>query len=204
MYHCTVLRCVAYPGDLGLEPCELNHERPHDITNIACCSLFYLTAVDLRAKAIASHVVHMLECAAKKWWGFLDAHFTGRYFGQEQGAAFGFHLRNALDAAYGYPEQHAVSPLRLALAGFLDVVLPLIIRQPTVVDLLCTRTWQRFSGAITADLVEFRRRRGGAQIPRGVMYDEATIEALLESTAMARGGAAASGSGGRAKEPARF
>ncbi|PNY27289.1 Uncharacterized protein TCAP_02784 [Tolypocladium capitatum] len=193
-----LLRRVAYPGDAGLEPCEFNHEKPHDIANIACCSLFYHTAVHLRAKAIACHVLHMLECTAKKWWEFLDAHFAGWFFGRDQGAAFGVHLRNALDAAYGYPEQHVVGPLRLALAGFLDVVLPLIVRQPEVVDLLCTRTWQRYSRAITADLVEFRRRRGGAQIPNGVTHDEATIEALLESNAMARRGAAARGSGGGA------
>lgn len=180
-----------------LDPCERKYENPRDIAHVTCCALFYVVAVDLRSKRMAAHVLGMLERATEDWKSYLDTHFPTREMSYYQGQAFTVHLRNALDTAYGHPSPDVVGPLRLALAGFLDVVLPLIVRQPTIIDLFSSTAWKCYGGAVTADLVEHRRRRASAQF---VLAREEGLQALFDKLSKNGGDDAAGWSAPEAQE----
>lgn len=167
-------------GDPGLEPCEPSRESPRDITHVACCSLFYLVAVDLRAHTMAAHILETLQLTSGKWKALLATHFSTQSMSRQEGMDFTLYFKDALEAAYAYPSPDVVAPLKLALVGFLDTVLPLIIQCPTVVTLLSTAVWQRYSALITADMIEHRRREKPGQVPGGSLPSGQTLRALFE------------------------
>ncbi|KAM4059651.1 hypothetical protein HRG_002721 [Hirsutella rhossiliensis] len=163
-----------------IEPCEPMRESPHDITHVACCSLFYLVAVDLRAHTMAVHILDTLALTSEKWKTLFVAHFSRQPMSRQEGMEFTLYLKDALEAAYAYPSADIVAPLKLALAGFLDIVLPLIIQYPTVINLLSTAVWQRYSSLITADMIEHRHRERSGQVPCWSLPHGQTLQALLE------------------------
>ncbi|EQL04251.1 hypothetical protein OCS_00001 [Ophiocordyceps sinensis CO18] len=81
---------------------------------------------------------------------------------------------------YASPCPDVVAPLKLALAAFLDAVLPLIIQSPAVINLLSTTVWQRHSSLITTDLIEHRRRERSGKVPSWSLPSGQTLEALFE------------------------
>ncbi|RDA89977.1 hypothetical protein CP533_0853 [Ophiocordyceps camponoti-saundersi (nom. inval.)] len=159
-----------------LEPCEPKPDSPRDISFIVCCSLFYLAAADLQAPCIASHILAILLRASDDWQGRLEEKIGGLAMSRQDGMAFTSHLQDALEAAYAYPQPEIVKPLRLALMGFLEVVLPLIFKNPTVITLLSTPVWRDHSSAMAVDLVEYRRRKKNQE----VMATGQNLEALFE------------------------
>ncbi|RCI15543.1 hypothetical protein L249_3396 [Ophiocordyceps polyrhachis-furcata BCC 54312] len=165
-----------------LEPCEPKPDSPHDISYVVCCSLFYLAAADLQAPCIASHILAILLRASDDWQGRLEEGICGLVMSRQDGMAFTIHLQDALEAAYAYPQPEIVKPLRLALVGFLDVVLPFIFKNPNVVTLLSTPVWCDHSSAMAVDLVEHRRRRK----TMGAMATSQELEALFET--LSKGG----------------
>lgn len=170
---------LADGGETGLEPCEPSPESPSDITHVACCSLFYLVAVDLRIPTMASHILNTLVAAMDRWRTLLDTHFARQPMSRQEGMEIRFYLQDALDAAYAYPYPDLVAPLRLALAGFLDTMLPLIVRCPMVINLLSSVVWQHYSRLITADMMEHRRRVRCGQVPTWSLPGGQTLEALF-------------------------
>ncbi|PHH89835.1 hypothetical protein CDD83_5131 [Cordyceps sp. RAO-2017] len=165
-----------------LEPCEPNQKHPRDVAHVICCVLFYLAAADLRAHTIASHVLDTLARTSDDWRGYVDDHFSKHAIDRQEGMAFTLYLKDALEAAYAYPHHDVVHPLRLALVGFLDSALPLIVQHGTVIPLLSTSAWRRHSSAIAADLAEHRRNMSSAQGSQGgVSCDEEALEALFDS-----------------------
>ncbi|PFH60486.1 hypothetical protein XA68_10876 [Ophiocordyceps unilateralis] len=160
-----------------LEPCEPKAEKPCDMSYIVCCALFYLAAADLQAQCIASHILGILVRASDDWKGRLEEEICGHAMSRQDGMAFTLHLRDAIEAAYAYPQPKIVKPLRLALVGFVDVVLPLIFKNSTVITLLSTPVWRDHSSAMAVDLVEHRRR----QKTHEVMATGQELQALFES-----------------------
>ncbi|PHH79573.1 hypothetical protein CDD80_4453 [Ophiocordyceps camponoti-rufipedis] len=159
-----------------LEPCEPKPETAGDISYIVCCALFYLAAVDLQAPCIASHILGILACAADKWKGRVGEEMRDAMSGQD-GLTFTLHLQDAIDAAYAYPRPEFVRPLRLALAGFVDAVLPLIFKNAGVIGLLSTPIWRKHSSAVAVDLVEHRRR----QVADEAMATDQELQTLFEA-----------------------
>lgn len=155
-------------------------DNPRDITHVACCSLFYLVAVELRAHTMAIRILDTLALTSEKWKALLVQHFSGRAMSRQEGVEFTLYLKDALEAAYAYPCPDVVAPLKLALAAFLDAVLPLIIQSPAVINLLSTTVWQRHSSLITTDLIEHRRRERSGKVPSWSLPSGQTLEALFE------------------------
>ncbi|ODA81841.1 hypothetical protein RJ55_00346 [Drechmeria coniospora] len=170
--------CLKFFYTGKMDACEPATDRPQDITYVPLCALHYIHAVGLQATSIAAHVTRILNRSSKSWGQHLEVFCKRHLLGPEQGWQFAFHLGNALDAAFGHPDRDALGPLRLALAGFLDAVMPLIARQPNVINLLSTPTWKRFSPEITDEIAEFRRRRGYYRWSDGVLPDEEAIGAI--------------------------
>ncbi|RDA83773.1 hypothetical protein CP532_5184 [Ophiocordyceps camponoti-leonardi (nom. inval.)] len=130
-----------------------------------------------------SHILAILLRASDDWQDRLKDGICGLAMSRQDGMAFTSYLQDALEAAYAHPRPEIVKPLRLALVGFLDVVLPLIFKNPNVVTLLSTPVWSDHSSTIAVDLVEHRRRRQ----TQGVMATSQELEALFET--LSKGGA---------------
>ncbi|PHH64161.1 hypothetical protein CDD81_4908 [Ophiocordyceps australis] len=140
-----------------IEICEPDETRLHDICYVARSALFYVFAVDIRAHTIAAYLLDTLDACSERWKGYVDAHFHDGGLSTGDCCMFAFHMANALSVAYGYLRSDLIAPLRLALAGLLNVVLPLMVQQPPVIDLLSSSTWRRYSTAVTRDLNRHRR-----------------------------------------------
>ncbi|PHH82010.1 hypothetical protein CDD82_7327 [Ophiocordyceps australis] len=143
----------------SIDICEPDDTRPHDICYVARSALFYAFAVDIRSHTIAAYLLATLDSCSERWKGYVDEYFHNGGLSSGDCCMFAFHMANAFSVAYGHPRSDLIAPLRLALAGLLDVVLPLMVQQPPVIDLLSSSTWRRYSTAVTRDLDCHRRRR---------------------------------------------
>ncbi|UNI21014.1 hypothetical protein JDV02_007047 [Purpureocillium takamizusanense] len=148
-----------------------------DISHVPMCALFYIQALGLRAPSLAGHVVQLLEQTTKRWGDVFDSTLQYCLMTDRQAKTFSAHLQNALYTTYSYADSAALAPLRLAVAGFLDAVFPVVARQDKEVDLFSTREWHTHGARITADMYWSRRLR---ESPGGLRSAAEDIKALWE------------------------
>ncbi|KJZ77847.1 hypothetical protein HIM_02484 [Hirsutella minnesotensis 3608] len=156
-----------------VDPCEATYYKPRELTSVVCCSLFYVAAIDLQIPTMALYVLKTLGLTAQHWKTLIATRFRSEPLSHQEGTSFMLCLKNAFEAAYGHPYQDALKPFRLALVGFFDAVVPLIIEYPTTSTLFNTNVWQRHASLISADLVEGRQQNESTP-------SAATLQALFE------------------------
>ncbi|KAJ6445830.1 ATP synthase alpha chain precursor [Purpureocillium lavendulum] len=142
-----------------LEVAQFKYDKAHDIAHVPMCVLLYLQAMGLRSPSMASHIIRLLEETAKQWGDIFESRLEYCLMTDNQANTFGTHLVNALDTTYSLADSAALMPLRLAMAGFLDAVFPVVARQHQEVGLFSAREWQLHAARITTDMYRSRQQR---------------------------------------------
>jgi len=131
----------------------------HDIALVPMCALFFIQAQGLRSPSMAGHVIRVLEEMATQWGDIFESTLNYCLWTDHQANTFGIHLQNTLYTTYNYADSAALAPLRIAVAGFLDAVFPVVARQDSAIGLFSSREWNLYAGRITTDMYRSRQQR---------------------------------------------
>ncbi|GJN73156.1 hypothetical protein PLICBS_007232 [Purpureocillium lilacinum] len=151
--------CLRFLYTGQLEVAKPRRNQYHDIALVPMCALFFIQAVGLRSPSMAGHVIRVLEEMAKQWGDIFESTLNYCLWTDHQANTFGIHLQNTLYTTYNYADSAALAPLRIAVAGFLDAVFPVVARQDRAIGLFSSREWHLYAGRITTDMYRSRQQR---------------------------------------------
>lgn len=143
-----------------LDICERDTNQPLNFIHIPRCVLAYCAAVNFQIPAMASRILSILEDTSKDLSTYLNAYYIYKEMDYKTSRSIATYFINSIDILYSEPLFELMKPMRHALAGLLDALLPSLLRQPYFPEILCMPSWKRWSAAIAADQVEYRTALG--------------------------------------------
>ncbi|KAI9171608.1 hypothetical protein HJFPF1_01094 [Paramyrothecium foliicola] len=118
-----------------VEICEHNELHALNIIHIPRCVLGYLAAVWLRVDQMMFQLVKTVEKTAIELGEYLRTKLRNSRMSEGEAGNFMIHLHNALEVAYGEPQQKLMEPMRMALASLLDTCILFVLQQPNSAEL---------------------------------------------------------------------
>ncbi|PTB67160.1 hypothetical protein BBK36DRAFT_1168655 [Trichoderma citrinoviride] len=177
----AVQPCLFFMYTKNLDICERSICQPLNFIHIPRCVLAYCAAVNFQIPTMASRILGILEETAKDLAAYLNSYFIYREMDFKTSKSMATYFVNSLDILYSEPLFELMKPIRQALAGILDALLPSLLRQPYFPEMLCMPGWKRWSAAIAADQVEYRAALGhGPSATESVLPTETELEALFD------------------------
>ncbi|KAK1249078.1 hypothetical protein MKX07_002594 [Trichoderma sp. CBMAI-0711] len=177
----AVQPCLFFMYTKNLDICERIICQPLNFIHIPRCVLAYCAAVNFQIPTMASRILGILEETAKDLAAYLNSYFIYREMDFKTSKSMANYFVNSLDILYSEPLFELMKPIRQALAGILDALLPSLLRQPYFPEMLCMPGWKRWSAAIAADQVEYRAALGhGPSATESVLPTEAELKALFD------------------------
>ncbi|PTB71184.1 hypothetical protein M440DRAFT_1406722 [Trichoderma longibrachiatum ATCC 18648] len=177
----AVQPCLFFMYTKNLDICERSICQPLNFIHIPRCVLAYCAAVNFQIPTMASRILGILEETARDLAGYLNSYFIYREMDFKTSKSMAFYFVSSLDILYSEPLFELMKPIRQALAGILDALLPSLLRQPYFPEMLCMPGWKRWSAAIAADQVEYRAALGrGPSATESVLPTEAELKALFD------------------------
>lgn len=129
---------------------------------------------------MASRILAILEETARDLATHLNAYYIYKEMDFKTSRSIANYFVNSLDILYSEPLFELMKPIRQALAGILDALLPSLLRQPYFPEMLSLPSWKRWSAAIAADQVEYRTALGHYRSPtESILPSESELEALF-------------------------
>ncbi|KAH0491431.1 hypothetical protein TgHK011_002864 [Trichoderma gracile] len=177
----AVQPCLFFMYTKNLDICERSICQPLNFIHIPRCVLAYCAAVNFQIPTMASRILGILEETAKDLAAYLNSYFIYREMDFKTSKSMATYFVASLDILYSEPLFELMKPIRQALAGILDALLPSLLRQPYFPEMLCMPGWKRWSAAIAADQVEYRAALGhGPSATESVLPTEAELKALFD------------------------
>ncbi|KAL7780798.1 hypothetical protein V8C43DRAFT_320363 [Trichoderma afarasin] len=156
----AVQPCLFFMYTKNLDICERDTNQPLNFIHIPRCVLAYCAAVNFQIPAMASRILSILEDTSKDLSTYLNAYYIYKEMDYKTSRSIATYFINSIDILYSEPLFELMKPMRHALAGLLDALLPSLLRQPYFPEILCMPSWKRWSAAIAADQVEYRTALG--------------------------------------------
>ncbi|KAH6608776.1 hypothetical protein Trco_002122 [Trichoderma cornu-damae] len=173
--------CLFFMYTKNLDICERDLQRPLDFIHVPRCVLAYCAAVNFRIPAMASRILAIMEETARHLATYLSVHYIYREMEAKTIRSMATYFVNAADILYSEPLFELMKPMRHALAGILDALLPSLLRQPYFPEVLNMPPWKRWSAAIAADQVEYRMALGHFRSSaESALPSELELEALFD------------------------
>ncbi|KAL6854595.1 hypothetical protein J3F83DRAFT_754149 [Trichoderma novae-zelandiae] len=177
----AVQPCLFFMYTKNLDICERSICQPLNFIHIPRCVLAYCAAVNFQIPTMASRILAILEETAKDLATYLNSYFIYREMDFKTSKSMATYFVSSLDILYSEPLFELTKPIRQALAGILDALLPSLLRQPYFPEMLCMPVWKRWSAAIAADQVEYRAALGhGPSATESILPTETELEALFD------------------------
>lgn len=140
--------------------------------------LAYCAAVNFQIPSMASRILTILEETARNLTTYLNVNYIYNQMDMKTSSSIGMFFLNAVDILYSEQLFELMMPMRHALAGILDALLPSLLRQPYFPEMLNMPSWKRWSAAIAKDQVEYRMaHRSPAE---SIVPSESELEALFD------------------------
>ncbi|KAL7904352.1 hypothetical protein GGI35DRAFT_463330 [Trichoderma velutinum] len=152
----AVQPCLYFMYTKNLDICERDLKQPLNFIHIPRCVLAYCAAVNFQIPAMASRILSILEDTSKDLATYLNTYYIYKEMDYKTSRSIANYFINSIDILYSEPLFELMKPMRHALAGLLDALLPSLLRQPYFPEMLCMPSWKRWSAAIAADQVEYR------------------------------------------------
>ncbi|KAL6690181.1 hypothetical protein J3F84DRAFT_389943 [Trichoderma pleuroticola] len=156
----AVQPCLFFMYTKNLDICERDLSQPLNFIHIPRCVLAYCAAVNFQIPAMASRILSILQDTTKDVSKYLNAYYIYKEMDYKTSRSIATCFINSIDILYSEPLFELMKPMRHALAGLLDALLPSLLRQPYFPEILCMPSWKRWSAAIAADQVEYRTALG--------------------------------------------
>lgn len=129
---------------------------------------------------MAVHILAILEETARHLTSYLSVHYIYSDMDFKTSKSVMVYFVNSVDILYSEPLFELMKPIRHALAGILDALLPYMLRQPSFPEIMNLPLWKRWSAAIAADQIEYRTALGCFRSPEeSILPSEAELEALF-------------------------
>ncbi|UKZ79216.1 hypothetical protein TrVFT333_006966 [Trichoderma virens FT-333] len=177
----AVQPCLFFMYTKNLDICERDVNQPLNFIHLPRCVLAYCAAVNFQIPAMASRILSILEDTTKDVSKYLNTYYIYKEMDCKTSRSIAAHFINSLDILYSEPLFELMKPMRHALAGLLDALLPSLLRQPYFPELLSMPSWKRWSAAIAADQVEYRTAIGHYRSPtESILPSELELEALFD------------------------
>jgi hypothetical protein len=130
---------------------------------------------------MAMRILTILEETAKHLTDYLSVHYIYKDMECKTSKSVLFYFVSSVDILYSEPLFELMKPIRHALAGILDALLPYMLRQPSFPEMMSLPSWKRWSAAIAADQVEYRTALGQFRSPEeSILPSETELEALFD------------------------
>lgn len=123
------------------------------------------------------YVLHVVRLSASPIGNAFAKHYFAEDGDYRDTIQLCFDLHNALDIMYAEPSQMAMRPMRMALAGVFDALVPGLLQHPVFIQFIQTDEWYVYSRAVSEDQVEYRRQG------RKFVVDEEALAVLLDNFA---------------------
>ncbi|KAL7928098.1 hypothetical protein V8C35DRAFT_318948 [Trichoderma chlorosporum] len=177
----AVQPCLYFMYTKNLDICERDLKQPLNFIHIPRCVLAYCAAVNFQIPAMASRILSILEDTAKDLATYLNAYYICKEMDYNTSRSIATYFTNSIDILYSEPLFELMKPMRHALAGLLDALLPSLLRQPYFPEILSMPSWKRWSAAIAADQVEYRTALGHYRpATESILPNELELEALFD------------------------
>lgn len=130
---------------------------------------------------MAVRILAILEETARHLTSYLSVHYIYKDMDFKTSKSVLIYFVNSVDILYSEPLFELMKPIRHALAGILDALLPYMLRQPSFPEMMSLPSWKRWSAAIAADQVEYRTALGRFRSPEeSIIPSETELEALFD------------------------
>ncbi|KAL6791250.1 hypothetical protein GGI42DRAFT_336461 [Trichoderma sp. SZMC 28013] len=177
----AVQPCLFFMYTKNLEICERDLSQPLNFIHIPRCVLAYCAAVNFQIPAMASRILSILEDTSKDLSTYLNTYYIYKEMDYKTSRSIATYFINSIDILYSEPLFELMKPMRHALAGLLDALLPSLLRQPYFPEILCMPSWKRWSAAIAADQVEYRTALGHYRSStESILPSELELQALFD------------------------
>ncbi|RFU74772.1 hypothetical protein TARUN_7502 [Trichoderma arundinaceum] len=164
-----------------LDICERDLGNPLNFIHIPRCVLAYCAAVNFQIPTMASRILTILEETAKHLTEYLSVHYIYKEMDFKTSRSIATYFVSSIDILYSETLFELMKPMRHALAGILDALLPSLLRQPYFPEMLSMPSWKRWSAAIAADQVEYRTALGHFRSSaESIIPSELQLEALFD------------------------
>ncbi|PNP48189.1 hypothetical protein THARTR1_10330 [Trichoderma harzianum] len=177
----AVQPCLFFMYTKNLDICERDLSQPLNFIHIPRCVLAYCAAVNFQIPAMASRILSILQDTTKDVSKYLNAYYIYKEMDYKTSRSIATCFINSIDILYSEPLFELMKPMRHALAGLLDALLPSLLRQPYFPEILCMPSWKRWSAAIAADQVEYRTALGHYRLStESILPSELELGALFD------------------------
>lgn len=130
---------------------------------------------------MAVRILAILEETARHLTSYLSVHYIYNDMDCKTSKSVMVYFVNSIDILYSEPLFELMKPIRHALAGILDALLPYMLRQPSFPEIMNLPSWKRWSAAIAADQIEYRTALGCFRSPEESILPSGTeLEALFD------------------------
>ncbi|KAM0262338.1 hypothetical protein ACHAQJ_001807 [Trichoderma viride] len=177
----AVQPCLYFMYTKNIDICERDSVQPLNFLHIPRCVLAYCAAVNFQMPSMAVRILAILEETARHLTTYLSVQYIYKEMDFKTSKSVVIYFVNSIDILYSEPLFELMKPIRHALAGILDALLPYLLRQPSFPEMLSLPSWKRWSAAIAADQVEYRMALGRFRSPsESIIPNEIELEALFD------------------------
>ncbi|PTB47193.1 uncharacterized protein TrAFT101_003375 [Trichoderma asperellum] len=177
----AVQPCLYFMYTKNIDICERDSVQPLNFLHVPRCVLAYCAAVNFQIPSMAVRILAILEETARHLTSYLSVHYIYRDMDFKTSKSVLIYFVNSVDILYSEPLFELMKPIRHALAGILDALLPYMLRQPSFPEIMNLPSWKRWSAAIAADQVEYRTALGRFRSPEeSNLPSETEMEALFD------------------------
>ncbi|KAL6911113.1 hypothetical protein GGI43DRAFT_37662 [Trichoderma evansii] len=177
----AVQPCLYFMYTKNIDICERDPIQPLNFLHVPRCVLAYCAAVNFQIPSMAVRILAILEETARHLTSYLSVHYIYKDMDFKTSKSILIYFVNSVDILYSEPLFELMKPIRHALAGILDAILPYMLRQQSFPEIMSLPSWKRWSAAIAADQVEYRTALGCFRSPEeSILPSETELEALFE------------------------
>ncbi|KAL7926665.1 hypothetical protein ACQKWADRAFT_281029 [Trichoderma austrokoningii] len=173
--------CLYFIYTKNIDICERDPVQPLNFLHVPRCVLAYCAAVNFQIPSMAVRILAILEDTARHLTSHLSVHYIYKDIDFRTSKSVLIYFINSVDILYSEPLFELMKPIRHALAGILDAILPYMLRTPSFPEVMSLPSWKRWSSAIAADQVEYRTALGCFRSPvESALPSEAELGALFD------------------------
>ncbi|KAL7895799.1 hypothetical protein HDV64DRAFT_270903 [Trichoderma sp. TUCIM 5745] len=177
----AVQPCLYFIYTKNIDICERDPVQPLNFLHVPRCVLAYCAAVNFQIPSMAVRILAILEETARHLTSYLSVHYIYNDMDFKTSKSVMVYFVNSIDILYSEPLFELMKPIRHALAGILDALLPYMLRQPSFPEIMNLPSWKRWSAAIAADQIEYRTALGRFRSPEeSILPSETELEALFD------------------------
>lgn len=166
---------------IDIDICERDPVQPLNFLHVPRCVLAYCAAVNFQIPSMAVRILAILEETARHLTSYLSVHYIYSDMDSKTSKSVMVYFVNSIDILYSEPLFELMKPIRHALAGILDALLPYMLRQPSFPEIMNLPSWKRWSAAIAADQIEYRTALGRFRSPEeSILPSETELQALFD------------------------